>query len=56
MLTNAGTIRPIASYFKVVGGYTDEELYATTYGPQGSIIWKAAIECQYPQAVSQKYT
>ncbi|KAI3421923.1 hypothetical protein GPALN_012464 [Globodera pallida] len=33
------------------GGYTDEELYATTYGPRGTLLWTAAMECQFAQAL-----
>jgi hypothetical protein len=54
LLTSAGSTQPVAALFQSLGGYSDEELYATTYGPRGALIWNAAIECLYAQAVGLK--
>jgi len=51
MMTSAGTTQPMASFFQSSGGYTDEELYATTFGPKGSLLLSGEMECQFAQSI-----
>jgi hypothetical protein len=44
----------MADYFKQNYGYTDEELYATTYGATGSMFpVQTAMNCEYVKLVSK---
>lgn len=51
MMTSAGTTQPMASFFQSSGGYSDEELYATTFGPKGSLLLSGEVECQFAQSI-----
>ncbi|KAI1729674.1 lipase (class 2) domain-containing protein [Ditylenchus destructor] len=51
MLTSAGTTQTMASFFQSSGGYSEEELYATTFGPRGSLVISGAMDCQYSQTI-----
>jgi triacylglycerol esterase/lipase EstA (alpha/beta hydrolase family) len=51
MMTSAGTTQTMAAFFQSSGGYSDDELYATTYGPRGSLLLSATMDCQYAQSI-----
>uniref|UniRef100_A0A915EUF3 Uncharacterized protein n=1 Tax=Ditylenchus dipsaci TaxID=166011 RepID=A0A915EUF3_9BILA len=51
MFTSAGTTQPMSAFFQSSGGYSEEELYATTFGPRGSLVISGAMDCQYSQTV-----
>lgn len=52
-MTGALSNKPIADNFRQNYGYTDAEIYATTYGSTGSMFpVQTAMACEYVKLVS----
>ncbi|KAI6184681.1 hypothetical protein M3Y97_00622100 [Aphelenchoides bicaudatus] len=50
-MTSAQNTKPMADYFKQNYGYSDEELYATTFGSTGIFPVQTAMTCEYSKLI-----